>query len=72
MNMSINDTEEVLHHIRIKVHKSNLPQAEGAYYPARTARLTTGSRICLSHNYFRTMPAVSRLMRQPCRLSHKP
>jgi hypothetical protein len=33
MNMSINDTEKVLHRIRIKVHKSNLPQAKGAYYP---------------------------------------
>jgi hypothetical protein len=33
MNMSVYDTEEVLHHIRVKLHQSNLPQANGAYYP---------------------------------------
>jgi hypothetical protein len=31
--MPINDTEEVLHRIRVKLHQSNLPNAKGAFYP---------------------------------------
>ncbi|MDR0474935.1 MAG: DUF4469 domain-containing protein [Treponema sp.] len=34
--MSINDTEDVLHRIRIRLHSSNLPHANGGYY-SRTA-----------------------------------
>jgi hypothetical protein len=30
--MPINDTDEVLHRIRVTLHKSNLPNAKGAYY----------------------------------------
>jgi hypothetical protein len=30
--MPLNDTEEVLHRIRVTLHKSNLPNAKGAYY----------------------------------------
>ncbi|MDR0472768.1 MAG: DUF4469 domain-containing protein [Treponema sp.] len=31
--MPVNEADDVLHRIRIKLHKSNLPQAEGACYP---------------------------------------
>ena len=40
--MPVSDFKDVLHRIRFKLHRSNLPRARGAYYvrPANEAALS--------------------------------